>query len=340
MRILIFLRDASPNGITTFNRTLAAALRARGHTVTVWASALLHPRMAWALRWAVARHQPDLILTNHFTQARLAHALAQSLGTPWFACMHNGHPDPRMAQWAQLFANASGVITMCESMRAMYSRWVGSHTLPLRGSTVPVLGTRLPLAMPPLPTRTPTKRLTLGYCSRLSGHKGPRCEAWLRAIALLPQAQQHHVLVIGGGSHLKHLRQVAHSLGLAVEFTGMVTDTAPYLDRVDVITGAGYALIEGLVRGAMGVGLGFGGCLGAVTDERLLDAVAVNFGDHCPYPLPEAPAAIAQALQQAIGLCNTLEAAHITQRCRALFAPADIAQELEQFWVDSGVSQA
>ena len=35
MRILILLRDGSRNGITTYNRVLAQALRSQGHSVSV-----------------------------------------------------------------------------------------------------------------------------------------------------------------------------------------------------------------------------------------------------------------------------------------------------------------
>ena len=66
-------------------------------------------------------------------------------------------------------------------------------TLPRAGGAKPpVLLSRLPITAPDLPDRpspAPTP-LTLTYCSRLSGQKGPRCEAWLHAIALLPGRQQ------------------------------------------------------------------------------------------------------------------------------------------------------
>lgn len=344
MRILLLLRDLSPNGVTTYNRMLAQELRQQGHEVLVWPSLgeftqrnwrcwLLHPALSHLIAQGLARLRPDVIYVNTYTLARVAHAVHDRLGIPWFACMHNGHSDKRMAQWARLFGNAQGLVTMCESLHDKYQQLVDRDTAPDAAGRKPaVLLSRLPIAMPALAQRPAQAPLTLTYCSRISGQKGPRCEAWLRAIALLPDAGQYRVMVVGGGSYLKQLAQVAAELSLTVEFTGMVPDTAPYLRRTDVLTGAGYALSEGLVRGCVGVGLGFGGCVGAVTPERLDEALAVNFGDHCPHPLPEDPGSIAAALQEAIALCGTPGARTVTERCRSHFEPRGIAQELVQFW--------
>lgn len=344
MRILKLLRDHSPNGITTYHRTLTQALRAQGHAVQVWPdergrlrqdprSWLLHPRLEPLVRGAVAAWRPDVIYVSHYTQARLAHRLRQTLGIPWVACMHNGHSPERMAEWAALFTNASGVVTMSRTLDRMYQDLVQAPSWPAHPPRPAFLLSRLPLVMPaPVPPPDPARPLTLTYCSRLSGNKGPRCGAWLQAVASLPRAASLQVQVIGGGSHLGTLKQQAQALGLNVTFTGMVPDPGPWLDRTDVLTGAGYALMEGLVRGCAGVGLGFGGCFGAITPARLDEAFAVNFGDHCPYPLPESPAAIAKALQQAMDLRRQGLSAAVAQRCRAHFDPADVAAELAGFF--------
>lgn len=351
MRVLFLLRDLSPNGITTYNRTLARELVRQGHEVTVWPpldgghggfpGALLHPWCEPLLRASVVRLRPEVLFVSHYTQARLAQRLSQTLGIPWFACMHNGHSGRRMAQWAELFRSASGIVTMCDTMHRLYVGEVSQGRDFPGGHVPPVLASRLPLALPPLNARGTGKGpLTLAYCSRLSGHKGPRCEAWLRAIALIPGHQALRAMVIGGGSHLVRLRQVARELGLDVEFTGMVADTGPCLQRVDVLAGAGYALMEGLVRGCSGVGLGFGGCWGAVTPSNLSEAVAVNFGDHCPYPLPEDPPSLAQALQDAMALVGTDGATQVTSASRELFAPQDIAKGVARFWSQAVVPPA
>lgn len=343
MRVLILLRDGSPNGITTYNRTLSQALRALGHAVCAspaleadadtdvasWRLRLRHPWAEPLVRTAVAQWQPDLIFVSHFTQARLAHRLRQTLGIPWFACMHNGHGESRMRAWSQLLANASGVVTLCDTLHRVYEPLAQALPAP-----VPMCLSRLPLN---LPLNSPEHRaadgpLTLTYCARLSSQKGPRCEAWLRAIASLPRLRAHRLLVIGGGSHLPRLRRVAVELGLVVEFVGLVADPAPHLGRTDVITGAGYALMEGLVRGAVGVGLGFGGCWGAITPAGLSAALDVNFGDHSPIPLPHDPATIAQALSQALDSVGTADAVAVTEACRRCFEPKAIAADLVRFW--------
>ena len=112
----------------------------------------------------------------------------------------------------------------------------------------------------------------------------------------------------------------------------MVHDPAPYLSDSDVLAGAGYALMEGLVRGCAGVGLGFGGCWGVVSRTRLTDALDVNFGDHMPHPLPNDPDVIAQALSQAITLRRSGEAAEVGRMCKDWFDPHMVARQLVDFW--------
>lgn len=344
MRILKLLRDHSTNGITTYHRMLTQALQAQGHAVALWPGEqgrwrqdprtwLLHPQLEPLVRGAVAAWRPDVIYVSHYTQARLAHRLRQTLGIPWVACMHNGHSPQRMAQWAALYTNASGIVTMSNTLDQMYQTLVQAPSWPVGVARPAFLLSRLPLAAAPL--RAPYQAgqpLVLSYCSRLSGQKGPRCGAWLQAVASLPNAAQFHLQVIGGGSHLAALKKQAQDLGLSVNFTGMVANPAPLLARTDVLTGAGYALMEGLVRGCAGVGLGFGGCFGAITPERLPEAFAVNFGDHCPYPLPDSPESIAQALRLAIEQYQQGQSTIVTQRCRAQFDPTDIAAELAVFF--------
>ena len=335
MKVLILLRDRSTNGITTYNRILAAELARQGHQVEVWPGKQglislpwLHPALEPLVRWRLRRLRPDLIIANHYTQARLAQRLHQTTGTPWFACMHNGHSPERMAQWAALFGSAGGVITMCETLRDAYTRLVGSG----RPS---VFLSRLPMEMLPLEPaqqpRTHKPPLTLAYFARLSSQKGPRCETWLRAIASLPEPARYRVLVIGGGSYLGQLRTSAAALGLDVEFTGMVEDPGPWLARTDVITGAGYALMEGLVQGCAAVGLGFGGCIGAITNANLADAMAVNFGDHCDRPRPDDISTIAQALLMALNTLGTAEAAALRGRMVKIFTVGPVVAELVGF---------
>ena len=350
MKILILLRDGATNGITTYNRVLARELVSQGHEVRVWPDpemslrspvraqfqgVWMRPAFEWLLRHKVAQFGPDLVYVSHFTQARLAQKLKETLGIPWFACMHNGHSPSRMAEWAQLLRGANGLVTMCENLHDLYAPLAGARP------AIPQLLSRLPLPLPtPQAAARPAKRLVLTYCARLSSQKGPRCEAWLRAIALLPRRGDFEVRVIGGGSHLSRLKQVAGELGLQAQFVGLVPDPAPYLETTHVIAGAGYALMEGLVRGCVGVGLGFGGCWGVVIPDRWGEALAVNFGDHCPHPLPDDPPSIAAALSEAIDLVGTEPAHAVAMRCRQVFDPAPIARELAEFWRSAVTSAA
>ncbi len=342
MRIVFLLRDTSLNGITTYCRTVAQELVNQGHEVYAWPAG---PRFEFAERlwlppahpmleplfrpWLKRRLKPDLLFVNHYSQARFAHKLRATAGIPWVACMHNGHSAERMAQWRRLFSNASGVVTMCDTLANAFTRLIDEGEAMHKP---PVLGSKLPVAMPPLRQRAvPSKPITLGYCSRLSGSKGPRCEAWLEAIALLPEPNRFRVLVIGGGSYLKSCQAKAAQLGLNAEFTGTVTDPGPWLDQIDVITGAGYALLEGMVRGAAGVGLGFGGCIGAIDLPTLQEAYALNFGDHCPQAYPSDPGAIAQALSEALARLASPDHLDVNEHIRRTSDPQRVVAGLVDF---------
>jgi hypothetical protein len=342
MRILLLLRDTTVNGITTYNRTLARELARQGHEVHTWPARRqegfenpvrlppAHPVLEPLVRpWLTRRLKPDLLFVNHYSQARFASKLRKAAGIPWVACMHNGHSPKRMAQWRELFGNASGVVTMCETLANTYSQLIEAGG---PAHKPPVMGSNLPVVMPPLRDRTGrTDPITLGYCSRLSGSKGPRCQAWLEAIALLPEPARFRVLVIGGGSHLAACQAKAAQLGLNAEFTGTVADPGPWLDQIDVITGAGYALLEGMVRGAAGVGLGFGGCIGAINLQTLREAYALNFGDHCPRDFPSDPTSIADALSEALARLHLPDRLDVNEHIRRTSHPQQVVAGLVDF---------
>ncbi len=343
MKILILLRDLSLNGITTYNRILSRALTDQGHEVYVWPSdatmssrkafklPLLHPWMAALVRHRLQDVRPDLVLVHHYTQARLAHRLQATAGIPWVAVMHNAHSPRRMAQWARLYGNAAGVVTMCETLRAQYTALVERTEMPAGRAPPPVLLSRLPIDAPPARTHRPGAPLRLAYCSRLSAQKGPRCEAWLRAIATLPERAECKVLVIGAGSYLERLRRIAAQLGLQAEFSGQLADPGSRLDEVDVITGAGYALMEGLVRGCSGLALGFSGCFGAIGEHNLEPAFGVNFGDQSVQPNATDVASIACELRLAIDALQGAGPGRVRERCIEHFRPAPIVGELVDF---------
>jgi len=344
MKFLLLLRDLSANGITTYNRQLARELGAQGQQVHAWPSdarinslshhplPLLHPLLLPLARPRIEAIGPDLVLANNYTQARVAHKLCQRLAIPWFAVMHNGHSPQRMSQWARLFENVSGLVTMCDNLHGVYSDLVASQVMGPEGKTPPVLRSRLPIQAPLRCARQEGRPLCLAYCSRLSQGKAWCCEAWLRAVARLPQPSQYRLLVMGGGRCLAALKQLSLALGLRVEFTGMVSDPGPLLAQVDLLSGAGYALMEGMAHGCAAVGLGFRGCFGAISLERWAAAKAVNFGDHSEQEFPHDPDWIASQLQMALRLLCSGEASQVAALATQDFAPAPIVREMLVFF--------
>ena len=353
LRVLVLMRNYARNGVTTYANTVSAELAQQGHTVLQWPPSdgwrsggafgwpFLHPLAAPCLAPLLRAARPDVMLVHHYTQARLATELQRRTGVPWVAVMHNGHGERRMGQWQALLQGAAGVVTMCAAMHRVYDSLLAATDRPASAAALPrVLCSRLPLRPAALERRA-SAGVRLAYCSRLSGAKGPRCETWLRAVAADPLLRQAQLRVIGGGSHLARLRRLAAVLGLGVEFTGSVAQPAAQLTDVDVLTGAGYALIEGLAVGCVGVGLGFGGCTGVVDAQHFDAACAVNFGDLSPDPLPTDAASIAQALHAGLRMHADRQARdRLRQRALQHFAPGPIVEELARYLVGAAAPQA
>jgi len=342
--VLVLMRNHARNGITTYANTVSHELALQGHTVLHWPPPhgcrsggelgwpFLHPLAAPWLAPLLRAAKPDVLMVHHYTQARLAAALQRRTGTPWVAVMHNGHSGRRLCQWQGLLQGAAGVVTMCDAMHRVYDGLLAAPGGPTGSPAMPrVLSSRLPLRPAALAHR-PTSGLQLAYCSRLSGAKGPRCEAWLRAVAGDTVLRGARLRVIGGGSDQTRLQRLASALGLAAEFTGSVPSPVALLTDVDVLTGAGYALIEGLTLGCVGVGLGFGGCTGVVDAQGFDAACAVNFGDHSPNPLPTDAGSIARALRAALQLRADPQArSQVHQRALQHFAAGPVVAELADF---------
>jgi hypothetical protein len=342
LRVLVLMRNHARNGITTYANTVSDELALQGHTVLHWPPPggwrsggelgwpFLHPLAAPLLAPLLRAARPDVLMAHHYTQARLAAALQQRTGIPWVAVMHNGHSGHRLRQWQALLQGAAGVVTMCEAMHRVYDGLLAAAGGPVGAPARPrVLCSRLPLRPTALAHLAMASGPHLAYCSRLSGAKGPRCETWLRAIAGDAVLRGARLRVIGGGSDQGRLQRLAQELGLAAEFTGSVPSPVALLTDVDVLTGAGYALIEGLALGCVGVGLGFGGCTGVVDMQGFDAACAVNFGDHSPDPLPSDADTIARALRAALQLRADPQAhRQVHRRALQQFAPGPIVAEL------------
>lgn len=339
MRILVVNRDMTVGGGVTYILKLADAMRPLGvetHLIaaggasepalrevcaSVTRTPLLHPIQAPWLAARIRSLRPDVVVAHAYTQARVAAMACGMTRTPLVITMHGYIGGRRVAQFKKLFLKAGRVVVMNENLLRVYTidpdvadRFVMS---------------RLPVTWPPNARYEPRVAEGYGYCSRLSTRKAPRCEAWLRAIAAIGPSR---AVVIGDGDEAPRLKRAAEGLGLDVEWWGEVPNAAARFAELDVVAGAGYVAVEAIAAGCAVVGLGFEGCYGAITPGTLADAMAWNYGDQSPHPLPDDPVSIEEGLRQAAAVLESGAAAEVARRCEQEYRDEVVAKRMIQIY--------
>jgi len=134
--------------------------------------------------------------------------------------------------------------------------------------------------------------------------------------------------VIGDGDERPKLERLAVSLGLDVEWAGMLPDASERFADFDVVCGAGYVALEAIAAGAAVVGMGFSGCFGAVDSENFDQAVACNFGDQIAQNVGEPSEVVAGELARAVKVLARGDALAARQRMRTLFDADRVGREM------------
>jgi len=140
---------------------------------------------------------------------------------------------------------------------------------------------------PSLLERGPGDEVRLAFIGRFNGPKGERAAALLQHVfpPLLAGFPALRVALIGGElAHLPEagkaaLTQLRSQYGERVEVIGFTDDVAGWLQKTDLIIGAGRVVMEGLGAGRAVLALGEALYVGPVTLENYAEAAASNFGD-------------------------------------------------------------
>jgi peptidoglycan/xylan/chitin deacetylase (PgdA/CDA1 family)/UDP-N-acetylglucosamine:LPS N-acetylglucosamine transferase len=127
----------------------------------------------------------------------------------------------------------------------------------------------------------------LAFIGRFNGPKGARAAALLQHVfpPLLAELPQLRVALIGGeleqlpAAGKAALAQLQSQYGERVEVIGFTDDVAGWLQKTDLIIGAGRVAMEGLGAGRAVLALGEALYVGPVTLENYAEAAASNFGD-------------------------------------------------------------
>lgn len=341
MRLLVLNRAMGIGGGATFTIELARMMRSHGHWVGISAAGgelsqetkeaanafsatpLVSSFQRPLLRSYLKRNAIDVVNAHSYTQARVAMPVCRSLGLPVAITMHGPHNPKKLEQWKPLFEQAHAVMVMNEQVARFY--WLAG-----------VPKEKIFLTRLFLPWHSSGREYgpacVFGICSRLSGLKGPMALAWMKAVAQMPGIKDKRVVVFGDGGYRQQLWACAKENALSVEMKGSVPNASAQFSGVDVLAGGGYVALEGLRAGCAVVGLGFDGCMGAVTAENLDAAIAVNFGDHALRKLETDPALIASSLSQAAHVFETGEVRRVSKLAGERCSPEAVGPRIVGFF--------
>ena len=127
----------------------------------------------------------------------------------------------------------------------------------------------------------------LAFIGRFNGPKGARAAALLQHVfpLLLAENPQLRVALIGGeleqlpAAGTAALTQLQSQYGERMEVIGFTDDVAGWLQKTDLVVGAGRVVMEALGAGRAALALGEAQYVGPVTPENYAEAAASNFGD-------------------------------------------------------------
>ena len=127
----------------------------------------------------------------------------------------------------------------------------------------------------------------LAFIGRFNGPKGERAAALLQHVfpPLLAENPQLRVALIGGeleqlpAAGKTALAALQSQYGERVEVVGFTDDVAGWLQKTDLVIGAGRVVMEALGAGRAALALGEALYVGPVTLENYAGAAASNFGD-------------------------------------------------------------
>ena len=135
--------------------------------------------------------------------------------------------------------------------------------------------------------RGPGGEVRLAFIGRFNGPKGERAAALLQHVfpALLQEFPTLRVALIGGEMEQlpavgkMALTQLQSQYAERVEVIGFTDDVAGWLQKTDLVIGAGRVVMEALGAGRAALALGEALYVGPVTLENYAAAAASNFGD-------------------------------------------------------------
>ncbi|TDN37536.1 hypothetical protein E4631_01310 [Hymenobacter sp. UV11] len=308
MRILHVLSANFFAGSVAYAVALAEAHHREGHQVWLASDAAALPTVATqvqlpisqrkygqrlrnirALRQLVRQHNIDVVHAHSRAASWVSYFALKGLRVPLVSTVHGRQHVHTSTSLFDVYGQK--VIAICENLAEHLREEV--KMAPAKIVVVPngVAFAPVSVSSPSLLEEGVGDELRLAFIGRFNGPKGARAAALLQHVfpPLLAEFPALRVTLIGGEldqlpeAGKAALTQLQSHYGARVEVIGFTDDVAGWLQKTDLIIGAGRVAMEGLGAGRAVLALGEALYVGPVTPANYAEAAASNFGDISAY---------------------------------------------------------
>jgi peptidoglycan/xylan/chitin deacetylase (PgdA/CDA1 family)/glycosyltransferase involved in cell wall biosynthesis len=300
MRILHVLSANFFAGSVAYAVALAEAHRRQGHHVWLASDAASLPtaatvvqlpisqrkyRQRWhniqALRALVQEQRIDVVHAHSRAASWVSYFAVRGLPVPLVSTVHGRQHLHASTSLFDVYGDK--VIAICENLaehlRTEVKMKPGKLAVVPNGIAFAALGAQ--------PAETPGQAPRIAFIGRFNGPKGERAASLFEHV-FPPLLREHATLrlaLIGG--ELDHLPAAGKAalgalqteFGERVEVVGFTDDVPGWLEKTDLVIGAGRVAIEALGAGRAVLALGEACYAGRVTEATYATAAASNFGD-------------------------------------------------------------
>lgn len=235
-----------------------------------------------ALRQLVSTHEIDVVHAHSRAASWVSYFALRGFKVPLVSTVHGRQHLHTSTSLFDVYGDK--VITICENLAEHLRQEVKMEATKL--VVVPNgIAFKAEMGVGTLPVTNGSLRMA--FIGRFNGPKGERAAALFEHVfpSLLREFSHLRVALIGGElAHLPATGKTALAalqteFGERVEVVGFSDDVPGWLQKTDLVIGAGRVAIEALGAGRAVLALGEACYAGRVTEETYVAAAASNFGD-------------------------------------------------------------
>lgn len=340
MNILMALSQLEVTGAEVYATTVGNELTRRGHNVFYVSDTLTKPtlgpvfklrfnkrsilRRFWHvfyLIYLIKKHHIQLVHAHSRASGWSSYVACKLTGTPMITTVHGRQPVH--ASRKAFHALGFKAVAVCEDIAHQIVDNLGVDP-----AIVQVLRNGIETdKFQPVPAPDNPKPV-IAIIGRLSGPKGELCYRLLDEVLDLDACK---VRIVSGTKVPERFARFQDR----AEFVGYIDDVPALLAGCDLVIGAGRVAMEALLCGRPAFAIGEARAIGLVTEQKLDDALASNFGDIGPKDLAIDFAALKGEIESALASKVVPEA--IRQRIQDEYGLQGVVSGLETIYQDAVV---